>query len=92
MQELIEACPSCGEPKCEHVAGMPFGIGVGSDGKPMVIAQPSMCCRCGSTFVSYLGIVEPGHGPHVKYELPPKIIPASIIELPNGMHMEARRV
>jgi hypothetical protein len=68
---------------CKHIAGPPFAMGLDATGKPIIQGQPALCCGCGLGFISYLGIVEQGHGPHVSYEMPPKVAFARI-ELPNG--------
>jgi hypothetical protein len=61
---------------CPHIAGAPFIVSAGPDGRPQVAGQPQTCCWCGPLHVGYIGIVENGHGPFVRYQMPSKIVAA----------------
>jgi hypothetical protein len=56
---------------CIHIAAV-SGFNPGPDGKPAWIAQANVCCHCGQATVSYVGVVEQGHGPFVSYQPAPE--------------------
>lgn len=53
---------------CPHIAGAPFQL---MTGPRQVIGVPLLCCWHGESSIKYIGIEEPGHGPHISHQPAP---------------------
>jgi hypothetical protein len=82
MDEIDDLAP---HEHCQHLGGVPFGINAQPNGRPQIVGQLQVCCTCGAAMVTYIGVIEAGHGPHVIYQTPPAISVGQIA-VPNGLH------
>lgn len=72
-------------PHCPHFVGVPFALGQGAGA---TVVKPSVCCRCGASVavceVNALPADHEAHGPHVVFQVRPKILPAVLSRPGNG--------